>query len=333
MSTPTSAAEKYFDLPDGRTLAYSDTGKPTSSCLVIFFHGAFNVGKAHRTSQALVDQDVHYVAPTLAAWGKTSPRQKDVPYHVSLAADITALIEHLHPNDPNLKIYIAGGSFGTVPAQMLYGASFDIFPFGRCVIGCMILSPFSPLKLQKDYAKSMTMATYFSVGPPSQYVPFRLLQRLASVVLKKTTNTIEGAETFIRTQVFDKMEPEEKALYAKWREETHLEEGQLEREFADMMVRSVANTWEGFYEISDVIHGDWGFHPASLDEAHHAGRPIFVVSSEGDTMAPDVMAKWLAASYKNSHYRSISGSHLASLYHLNDLWKEFFDICDERQVE
>ncbi|KAF9483965.1 alpha/beta-hydrolase [Pholiota conissans] len=332
MSPNTPPAEKYLDLPDGRILAYADSGNHSSSSLVLFFHGVFNVGEVRRMHTALSDREVHYVAPTLPAWGKSSPIPKHIPYHIALATDVTALIEHLHPNDPNLKIYISGGSFGTVPAQMLYGAPFDIFPLGRRVAGCMLIAPISPLKLHKDCAKSMSTITYFSIGPPSQYIPFRLVQRLSSAVFKKATCTIEGAEAFLRAQMFDTMKDDEKATYAKWRKDHCVKEGELERDFAAMMVRSVANTWEGFYEVSDVIHGDWGFNPALLDEAHYVGRPILLISSEGDQMTPDAMAKWLAASYKNSHYRSISGGHLASLYHINDIWKQFFDICDSHNV-
>lgn len=331
MSTDSSnnTGERLLDLPDGRTLAYSDIGDRSSSRLVIFFHGVFNVGIASRIGKELLDNHIHYVAPTLSAWGKSSPRKKGVPYHVALAADITALIQHLHPNDPELVIYVAGGSFGTVPAQMMYGAPFDIFPLGKQIAGCMLLAPFSPLRLQKDYAKSMTSATYFSIGPPSQYFVMRLLRQIVPTVMKKSISTVEGAEKFIRSQLFDKMGPAERAAYSNWREENDVQEDQLEHEFAVGMVKSVASTWEGFLETSDVIHSDWGFCPDALDAEHHTKRPIFIVSSEEDTMAPDVMAKWLTTSYKNSHSKLITGGHLAPLFQSNDLWKEFFDLCSK----
>lgn len=192
-----NVAEKSLNLPDDRILAYSDIGEPSSSCLVIFFHGVFNVGSASRLGQALFNKRVHYVAPTLLGWGKSSPRNKGVPYHAALAADITALIEHLHPQDPDLKIYLADGSYGTVPAQILYGAPFNVFPFGKQVLGCMLLAPISPLRLHKGHAKSMTTSTYFAIGPPSQYAVVRLLRHLAPVFLRKTTGTLDGAEKFI----------------------------------------------------------------------------------------------------------------------------------------
>ncbi len=140
--------EKILDLPDGRILAYSDIGEPSSSCLVIFFHGVFNVGSATRLGKVLSDR--HVRCPDAFWLGEILPlRDKSVLYDVALAADITALIEHLHPGDPALKIYLTGGSYGTVPAQILYGAPFDIFPFGDRVMGCMVLGLISPCDCTK----------------------------------------------------------------------------------------------------------------------------------------------------------------------------------------
>lgn len=328
-STPSDspAAEKYLQLPDGRTLAYAENGDPTSTDLVIFFHGAFGVGSAPRRQPILDEKKVHFVAPTLPGWGTSTPRNKSIPYHISLASDITHLIEHLHPREqyPKLRIYVFGGSFGTVPAQMLYGASFDNFPYGREIVGCMILGPFSPFKWHKGYTKTMTTPNYIAIGPPSQYVPFRLLPRMAGSFMGGKLQTLEKAETFIREQLFDKMEGEEAAAFKKWKEENNVAEGQLEREFATNMTRSVQNSWEGYLEMADVIHSDWGFQPKNLDDEHNA-RPILIVSSEGDTMAPDAMAKWLAANYKNNRSRSVSGGHIAALFHMNELWKDMLEI-------
>ncbi|PPQ77306.1 hypothetical protein CVT25_010889 [Psilocybe cyanescens] len=324
-ATEVSPVEKYLQLPDGRTLAYSDNGNPSSSCLVIFFHGAFGVGNASHLQPILIEKDVHFIAPTLPGWGSSSPRNKVVPFHVSLASDISYLIKQLHPRDENLRIYIAGGSFGTVPAQILYGASFDIFPHGRDIKGCMVLAPFSPFKLHKGYAKTMTTPNYMAVGPPTQYIPFHLLPRLSSFYMKGKLQSVEDAEVFVREKLFDTMQAEEKDAFNKWKEDHGKQEGEVEREFAGNMVRSVAKTWDGYLEIADVIHGDWGFKPDALDE-EHTRRPILIVGSEGDTMAPDAMAKWLAATYKNAHLRSINGGHLAALFHLNNLWKELLEL-------
>ncbi|PPQ69448.1 hypothetical protein CVT26_002858 [Gymnopilus dilepis] len=322
-----SAEESYLDLPDGRRLAYASSGDPTSSCLVIFFHGVFGVGVAEPISpSSVLAKGVHCINPTLQGWGTSSPAPKGVPYHVTLAKDTTALINHLHPDDSNLRIFVAGGSFGTVPAQMLYGAPFDLFPHGRNIVGCLLLAPFSPFKYHKDYTKTMAMANYIAIGPPSQWIPFNLFQRLAAHYLKGKLRSKATAEAFVREEIFDKMKDEEKAAFKKWREERGKKEGEVEARFASNMFRSVEHTWDGYMAMADICHSDWGFRPDTLDEEHNR-RPILIVGSEGDTMTPDAMAKWLAANYKNSRYRSLSGGHLAALFHIEDIWRELFELA------
>lgn len=321
-------AEQYLKLDNGRTLAYAEAGNRASSLLVIIFHGALNVGDVpNKLNATFTRTDAHIVAPTIAGWGKTSPRLKSVPFHLNLLSDLTALVNHLHPNDANLKLVIMGGSYGTIAAQAVYGANFDTFPLGRSIVGCMIAGPFSPAKYHKDFAKAMTPANYFSVGPPSQIIPFRLVQRLSAFVIGRSTKSLEDAESFIRTNIFDKMDADEKARYAVWRQQNDKREGQLEGELASIVVRSVEESWAGFFEMSDVMHGDWGFNPHDLDEEHYVRRPIFIVSAEGDIMTPDAMAKWLVSEYHNSHPLSIKGGHLAALYVMDDLWKQFFELC------
>ncbi|KAF8801874.1 alpha/beta-hydrolase [Phlegmacium glaucopus] len=325
LQTPTPTSEQYLKLSDGRTLAYTESGNSSSSILVIFLHGMFGIGSAPTTSGVLLEKGVHYISPTLPGWGASSPRNNDRPYSVGIASDITALIDHLHPHDLNLKIYIAGGSYGTVPAQMLYGAPFDVFPYGRYLAGCMLLAPLSPPRFHTDYAKALTMGNYIAIGPPSRYIPFKLVPRLVAFVIHQKVKTLEGAERFIRSLLFDQMKEEESIAFKKYKEDNSKADGEVEREFAENTMKSVQYTWEGCMETGDVIHGDWGFHPAELDEEHNK-RPILVVTTDGDTTAPAANAKWLVASYKNSHYRLISGGHLGSMYHMNDLWRQLLEL-------
>lgn len=324
MSLQTPASEKYLELSDGRTLAYAESGNSSSSTLVLYMHGMFTIGRAS-DSKVLLEKDIHYIAPTLPGWGTSSPRNKDKSFALGLVSDITALIDHLHPHDLNLKIYVAGGSYGTVPAQMLYGAPFDVFPYGRYVAGCMLLGPISPPRYDTDYTKSLTMANYISIGPPSQYIPFKLVPRLVAFIIHRKVKTVEDAERFIRGLLFDKMEEEERAAFKKWKEENGKKDGELEREMAEGVRTSVQYSWEGCLDAPDVIHEDWGFNPAQLDDEHNK-RPIFIVSTDGDTMAPDANARWLAASYKNSRNQSLPGGHIAAVYHMNDLWRQFLEI-------
>lgn len=324
--SPTASEEKYLTLADGRTLAYDDNGNPSSSTVILFFHGVYGVGKATNTNTVFQERGFHYIAPTLAGWGLSTPAPRSIPLPARLSADIAELIEHLHPCDTDLKLYLGGGSYGTVFAQVLYGAPFDIFPLGRRVLGCFLAAPFTPFRWHKEYAKSMTWQNYLSVGPPSQIIPFRLLPRLLAIAIGSKMKTVESTEVMLREILFDPAREEERAAYAAWREKKGMAEGELERNMAKNALKSVATTKIGFLEVSDTLHSDWGFRPDQLDE-EHSRRPVLVAASTHDELGAD-MANWLKATYKNAHLRWIEGGHLSSLYVMDDLWKEFIELTE-----
>jgi pimeloyl-ACP methyl ester carboxylesterase len=326
------SSEKLLAFPDGRTLAYEHTGLLTSSIVVIFFSGTLSVGTAHHLGRILTSKGVHYIAPTLPGYGNTSPLAHRTTYAATMASDISALIDHLYPDAFDLTLYIAGGSFGTVPAQMLYGAPFDVFPAGRYIKGLLLLGPFPPLKNDKEknfvYTRCMSWSNYISVGPPSRILPFRLLQHALKLVIQSKLSSQENAETFIRQLIFDKMGEEEKETYRAWREERGYAEGQLEREFAQMNRRSVEKSWEGLLSGPDVLHEDWGWGGkklGELDEEHTKGRPVLLVTTIEDTMTPPAWAEYLATKYANARLKKIGGGHLAGLFHMEEIWKEFLE--------
>ncbi|KAJ7778244.1 Alpha/Beta hydrolase protein [Mycena metata] len=312
------SAEKYLTVTDGRTLAYEDVGDPSSSLVVIFFHGVFGVGAAPSVlSPVLIDKKAHHITPTLAGWGCSSPRPTSIEYPVSLLSDMTELINHLHPNTPDLRIYIAGGSYGTVPAQILYGAPFDVFPLGKNIRGCMLAAPFSPFKWHKGYTKSMTWMNYIGVGPPA-ILPFRPFQRMAIFGLSMKLNTVDKAEAFLRKLLFETSD-EERVAFKTWRESRGLGEGVFERQMATNMVKSISKSWAGFIEGADVLHCDWGFCPRLLDDEHTNGRQMMIAASTDDDLGPD-MAQWLNENYKNSTLTWVHGKHLSTLYEIDNLW-------------
>ncbi|KAJ6595903.1 Alpha/Beta hydrolase protein [Mycena vulgaris] len=318
-------SEKYLTLADGRTLAYEDVGDTSSSLIVLFFHGVFGVGSAPTAlSPVLVETRAHHITPTLAGWGLSSPRPSSMSYPAALASDMTELINHLHPNSPDLRIYIAGGSYGSIAAQMLYGAPFDVFPLGRNIVGCLLAAPFSPFKWHGDYTKSMTWTNYLSIGPLARILPFQPLQRIAVFGLSMKLNTVDKAEAFLRQLLFDNASPEERAAFKSWRESQGLEEGVLERRMATNMVKSISTTWAGFIETADVAHSDWGFRPDALDDEHTTDRPIIIAASEQDDLGPD-MANWLKANYRNSKLKWVPGKHLSTMYEMDNLWAELLE--------
>lgn len=325
------SSEVLLALSGGRTLAYEHYGPSTSSIVVVFFSGTLSVGSAARQSSVLVSKGAHFIAPTLPGYGNTSPPAKGVTYAATIAGDTTALLDHIHPNTPETQLYISGGSFGTVPAQMLYGAPFDIFPQGRNIKGLLLLGAFPPFVNDKEkgfvYTSCMTWQTYISVGPFARILPFRLLQRLMKMVIQSKVRSQEEAESFIREFLFDKMTEEEKQMYKEWREKNGYEEGQLEREMAQMNRRSVEKSWEGFMSTADVLHSDWwsGKKLGELDEEHTAGRKVLVVAGTQDDATPGAWGEYLVSKYPNARMKLLEGGHISCIFFMDEIWADFMD--------
>lgn len=311
--------EHILQLADGRHLAYAHNGPSDSRIIVIFFSGVMSVGTAYDVPEPCRQLGVHWIAPTLAGNGNTSTRNSNLPYDVTLTSDMCALLAHLYPTGAYDQIYVAGGSYGTVQAQMLYGAPYDRFPPGRKIVGCVLLAGFSPFKYHKGHARCLSWANWFSVGPPSQVIPFRLLQRAFSSAIGSKMKTEDGAKAFLRQTLFDMMDQEEKKVYAEWLQR----KGTTEDEFITRMARGAVKcckNWDGFMEVSDVIHSDWGFEPVRLD-SEHTSKPMLVVSSDKDHIG-GATNSWLVANYKSAKAKTIPGGHISSMYYLDDIFQE-----------
>ncbi|KAJ3739468.1 hypothetical protein DFH05DRAFT_513554 [Lentinula detonsa] len=94
----------------------------------------------------------------------------------SLPGDIYTLLHHLHPEPTNLKLHICAHSFGCVAAQILYGAPYLLFPYGRCIAGLILLNPLSPPHCHKDYWKflSWQSALFISTFLREEFFPNRV---------------------------------------------------------------------------------------------------------------------------------------------------------------
>ncbi|KAJ9145486.1 Branched-chain-amino-acid aminotransferase [Pleurostoma richardsiae] len=255
--------------------------------------------------------------------GKTSSRDKNVSYHVSLAKDMVALLSHLYPTNAFDTLYVAGGSYGTVQAQMLYGAPYDIFPPGKKIVACVLLAGFSPHKYHKGYAQTLSWQNWFSVGPPTQFLPFHLLQWLFRGVIGSKLNTLDGAKSFLQQTLLDKMDQEERQSFAQWLVTNDMTEG----DFVDRMARGTircCQNWDGFMEVSDVIHSDWRFDPRGLDD-QHASKPVLVVGSRNDHLGGSTNG-WLVDSYRSAKLKLIPGGHISSLFYMDEIWEEIISM-------
>lgn len=314
--------EQLLSFPDGRVLAYASAGSTTSSCVVIFFHGAFGVGAAaNPLSPALTEKNVHFIAPTLPGWGNTSPVPPYIPFHEQLCQDISALLSHLHPDDNELQLYISGGSFGTVPAQILYGAPYDIFPVGRHIRGMLLLAPFSPFRVHKEYTKCLSWTNYIAIGPASRIIPFKLASRLARLVMKNKTDTRDHAEAFLQDFVFKNMTPAERELCKNWKAAKGIRDGEEMKRMSDGVYQSVQKSWDGFMTMPDIAHSDWGgYSPGDLDNEHSKPVLLFLTKEDWEMTR---MGEWLASKLKNARVRYGEGGHVGSLFVMDDIWADF----------
>ncbi|KAJ6629136.1 Alpha/Beta hydrolase protein [Mycena sp. CBHHK59/15] len=318
--------DKRLALPGGRTLAYADSGNTSSSRVILFLHGAFAVGTAHwpAPSPVLSQQNVHYVAPSLPGWGCTSPVPDPYAFATTLRSDITTLITHLHSDDPELKLYICGHSFGTVSAQILYGSSYDVFPLGRCIAGLLLLAPYSPPHCHQDYTKTMSWSCYFMTGPPALYMPFNLFPRLAVFAMGKRIKDESSTEVFIRSLLFDSMGHDEYDAFEEWREAHGFTDGQLERNLMRNLMKSVARSWRGFLDIPAIYHSGWdAFYPDKLDEEHV--KPVLIVASTRDNNTPPDMPLWLAKTLQGATLKVVDGGHMGAMFHMDEIWKQVLD--------
>lgn len=323
--------ERKLALPGGRTLAYATSGNASSTTVLLYLHGAFTVGETSKVSRTIASKNVHRVCPTLPGWGKTSPPPPSTSYVDCLTGDMTTLLDHLYPEREqrrDIKLYLSGGSFGTAPTQILYGAPYDKFPYGRCIVGVLLMGSVTPFRYHKDYARHMTWSNYLLLGPATQWLPGPFRRAFVDLVVTfgfaKKVSTVDGAEKFLREFLFDKMDEAEREEFAKWRAREGIAEGETERRMATNVVRSVATSWEGFKLMPVVLHSDWGFRPDALDEEH--SRPfVMLVTSAEDESAPEAWTQYLGKCYKNTKVKTFHGGHICILYHMDDVWAEFLE--------
>ncbi|KDQ64720.1 hypothetical protein JAAARDRAFT_52667 [Jaapia argillacea MUCL 33604] len=204
---------------------------------------------------------------------------------------------------------------------MVFGAPYGVFPLGRHIVGLFLLGTFSPFHYHKDYAKGLTWPDYIAVGPPSQYIPFKLIPNLLKLIIQPKLKSVESTEKFFRSFLVDKMKPSEKARFEEWRVKQDLEEGQFERKWATIMKFNVSRSWEGFLGMADLLHSDWGFDPSELDEEYKRKR-VLIVGGTDDQLSPK-MAEWLVEKYgSNARLMMKEGGHLAAIYYIDELWGE-----------
>ena len=299
-------------LDSDRVVAYDQDGDPRSNRVLLFFAGIFTIGSIKHSFPVVKDQGLHHIAVTLPGWGDASPVPSSSTFAETIIGDITALFDHLYADTSNLQIYVVGGSFGSVPAQMIYGAPFDVFPLGRNIAGMMLLAPLSPFRIHKDYAKFLSWRDWISVGPLTQYLP---IPSFLSLAMRSKFKTVDSTEQTLRQLVFDKIDEAEKEKLAAHCQKLGTTPDEFVRTWAEGSVKSVENGWEGFKQCAVALHSDWGF-TFPLDAEHARGRVLIKVA-KSDELGPGI-GEYLAQNYANSEFAAGEGGHISGIYTLNE---------------
>ncbi|ETN44428.1 uncharacterized protein HMPREF1541_10609 [Cyphellophora europaea CBS 101466] len=328
---PPKPNEALLPLPPTRQLHYATTGPPTSRTAILFFSGYLSIGTADHLPAPLATLSptpAHWIAPTLPGNGESSPTARGLPYHTSLVRDMCALLQHLYPAGPEAALdalYVAGGSYGSVAAQTVYGASREAFPWGAKVRGLLLLAPFSPFRLHDGYAREMTWANWVGVGPLSVWVPGRVVPRLASWAVWWMVRDVASAEGFMKGFVLGRMGGEERRECDAWLGRRGLTEEMWIRGMAEGAVRCVRGRQggcRGFLEGPDVLHSDWGFDPREME-----GRaPVLVVGADEDDLGLG-MCRWLRDSYPEARLKVIQGGHVAAIWKMDEIWEEMLEMA------
>ncbi|CAF0854548.1 unnamed protein product [Rotaria sordida] len=321
--------EKYISLSDGRQLAYTEQGDIDSDKIFIFFHGAFGIGDSSNEKDFYKEIGYHCITPTLPGWGNSSPWPENRPI-LNYPNDIHQLLSSLKKNNhKNHRITVAGGSYGSVFAQICFGTSTDIMPEVINVESLIVLSGFSPFKYHKKYTTGMSWLNYFTVGMPAIYFP-SITKLMGSYIQKKIRN-IEDAKGFMRNKLFDQMDDEEKANLRKLEEEKNKPSGWVIEMMSRNMYLSISKTMAGFNDIPRVLHSDWGFDPKKLPSSPK--RKVLIIATQGDKMAHMEMSMYLVESYPNAEIQILNGGHLGSFFEFDTIMKNWLTNLDKEYNE
>ena len=299
-------------LDSDRIVAYEQDGDLQSDRVLLFFAGIFAIGSIKYTFPVVREQGLHHIAVTLPGWGDTSPVPPSSTFAKTIIGDITALFDHLYADKSSLKIYVAGGSFGSVPAQVIYGASFDVFPLGRNIAGMILLAPFSPFRIQKDYAKFLSWHDWIGVGPLTKYLP---IPSLVSLAMGSKFKTFDSVEEILRQVILDRMDEAEKERFTAHCQKFGTTPDEFVKTWARESMKSVENGWNGYKQSAVALHSDLGF-TFPLDADHTRGKVLIKVA-KGDELGFG-MGEYLAQNYANSEFIVEEGGHISAMYTLNE---------------
>lgn len=310
---------EIFKLSGGGTLEYVSSGDTKSSKVILGFPGLFAVASAPPPFDSkMLELGISYIQVTPPGQGESTKPPNAGTFATWLPGAIAELLTALGKDEETLRLIVSGGSYGTVHAQVIFGAPKSSFKFVDNLRGCVLLGPFSPPKYDKTFDSGLTFANWLSVGWPGKYLP---ILRIASWAMSGQVATPEKGEQFMKKTIFASMDDAEKAKYAAWRAKYGKEEGELEASMGKNASAAYAKSWQGFLEVNDEVQADWGFDPKDT-----AGRgKVFVVYGKADDRAPNEMAVWLVANYPDAEAIILGGGHLSALWDMEEVMLKAID--------
>eukprot|EP00834_Sanchytrium_tribonematis_P006524 NODE_489_length_6860_cov_1.209289.p3 type:complete len:303 gc:universal NODE_489_length_6860_cov_1.209289:220-1128(+) len=296
---------KNLTLSDCRLLQYTESGVLTSKKVIVLFHGLFSVGDAHAQHEFYKKLNVHCIAQNLPGWVQSSPWPKNKPVK-EFAHDVDQMLKHVLKDVTNHDIYVMGGSYGSVFAQIAAGNL-------EYVKHMMIVGGFSSFYRNKDYAKGMSWLNWISVGPPGYY--FTFIGKMIAAGIKSKIKTEEGARSIMEKAMH--LSDEDKSLSKEWTIRTGKTlEGLIDKMSKDMML-SMKYTNVGYHQVPIFINEDWGFDPEEISSKH-----IKIICARNDKQAHMSMHEWNAKHYETD-LEIIEGGHLAAVFTIDQMIADF----------
>jgi len=193
------------------------------------------------------------------------------------------------------------------------------------VISLIVCSGFSPFKYHKGYTTGMSWSNYLAVGMPAIYFPS--CRRFIGSFIQKKVRTIDEAKNFLRKNIFDQMDNEEKNRLDQWEQDRNKPSGWVIEMMARNMCLSVSRTMAGFDSVANVLHADWGFDPTKIPSSPI--RKVLIIGTRGDRIAHMEMSMYLAETYPNAKLQILDGGHLASFFQFNEIMKRWLINLDQ----
>ncbi|KIY49503.1 alpha/beta-hydrolase [Fistulina hepatica ATCC 64428] len=315
--------DKRLTLPDGRVLAYADAGNTSSNTVVLFLHSAFDVGDASRPPLIVLKNNLHFVAPTLPGWGKSSPVSRVSAYAQTILTDMSFLLDHLHPaahRGRGLDIILCGQGLGTIAAQILFSAPTAAFPPSGCRINKLVLvSPCSPPRLHRAHSAFLTGWAHILLG--SHLIPSYISTAVAKYVASRQLRSTPETQSLVRCYLSDGLGDDGQHALEAWEEAHGRSASQLERDIAVKAAQSVACSWRGFGDLPVVFHSDWLGMTVRPDQSGSGG--VFIVIAKSDTVISPEFGRWLASEYyENATLLCVEGGHLSTIFWMEKIWQD-----------